>query len=94
MAGYAKTFAYEDDELAVGAAHGKDTRVMALAYPGELGLASYAIVVDHHGDILDSLRLANFLQREMLHDPGDPKVYYLIFLKLIFLFIEARLETI
>jgi transcription elongation factor SPT6 len=73
IAGYTKTFAYEDDEFAVGTTNGKDTRIMAIAYPGELGLASYAVVVDHYGDILESCRLPNFIEREKLHDPGDPK---------------------
>lgn len=76
FAGYSKTFAYEEDEFAVGATNGKDTRIMAIAYPGEFGLASYAIVVDHFGDILESLRLPNFLEREKIHDPGCPKVIF------------------
>jgi transcription elongation factor SPT6 len=73
IAGYAKTFAYEEDEFAVGATNGKDTRIMSIAYPGEFGLASYAVVVDHFGDIIESVRLANFLEREKLYDPGCPK---------------------
>uniref|UniRef100_A0A914Q8F4 Transcription elongation factor Spt6 YqgF domain-containing protein n=1 Tax=Panagrolaimus davidi TaxID=227884 RepID=A0A914Q8F4_9BILA len=81
IAGYAKIFAYEEDEFAVGATNGKDTRIMAIAYPGEFDLASYAVVVDHFGDIIESVRLANFLEREKLYDPGCPKVSTFVFFK-------------
>ena len=73
VAGYAKTFAYEEDDVGVGSTSGKDTRIFAIAYSSEPGLAAYGVVVDHLGDVVDTVRLPNFVDRQRMNDKNCPK---------------------
>uniref|UniRef100_A0A7E4VC01 Suppressor of Ty 6 homolog n=1 Tax=Panagrellus redivivus TaxID=6233 RepID=A0A7E4VC01_PANRE len=64
IAGYVKQFAYEEDEHPALSGIKDDTRIMTIAYPNEMNFASFGVVVDRLGDIIDSIRLPNFRERE------------------------------